>query len=142
MGFTKRYCYKDSIIRAKSYDDVISMTKADAVFFDVWTSEFFKNFDFNIKEYEENRNLINEKTKFDSGSHFNIYKEYESLKKLGNIYINLKEKNVSHWLEISLTLELLDIEVPLEIQGRHDPLVKFCITEINNYFSKNEMPIA
>ena len=139
MGFTKRYCYKDSIVRAKDFEDVLKMTHADAVFFDGWTGEFFRNFNFDIEKYESLRlSLLEEslqlKAKYESGP-FSKYSNYNELKCLGNIYIHLKKDPT--WLDIELALEIMDIEVPNNYMNKNESLAKFCIGEIERYFTKH-----
>jgi len=133
MSFNKRYCYKDSILRSKSYEDVLSMTKADAVFFDGWTSEFFKNFEFNTEKYKDIRTNTLEKNKYNSGV---IVVEGADLHKLGNLYIHLKQD--PSWLDIQIVLDILNIEVKEEDQGKFEPLCKFCIKEIERHFEKTK----
>lgn len=133
MSFNKRYCYKNNLIKAKSYEDVLSLTRADAVFFDGWTSEFFKHFDFNTKKYDDVRNNIIIENAFNSG---NIIYQGDYLNKLGNLYIHLKQD--PSWLDIQIVLEILDIEIEEENQGKFEPLTKFCIKEIERYFEKNK----
>lgn len=133
MSFNKRYCYKDIVLKSKSYEDIKLITRADALFFDGWVSEFFKNFDFDTNKYKELRDSVIEKNKYNSGG---IVVEGTNLHKLGNIYIHLKMD--PSWVDIQLTLEILNLEVKEDDQGKYKELIKFCIKEIERHFEETK----
>ena len=101
---------------------------------------FLKSLNPNTEEYQSIRGNILDKTYFSSAPDFHKYEGYNDLKNLRNIYLNLKSSK--QWLDVCLALEVLDIEVRDEDKGKFDALHRFCISEIERYFireNRNEI---
>lgn len=144
MSFNKKYITKDKIIlNIKDLNYLYSITRADALFMDKWSTNFYDNFDLNCKDYQEKRNYILDETKFYSFHNYSEFKEYNNLKSLSNIFINLK--NNPSWLDIHLCSDIIKIDFSKDsymidgniISGNFKEIVKCCIKAIEKQYSKN-----
>lgn len=96
MGFTKRYINKDMILRnVDNLRYVSRLVRADGLIMDIWSKNFFDNFDFKYESYNKNREEAIETNSSD----------LEKLKRLSNILINLKTNPT--WLDINLVSEMI-----------------------------------
>jgi hypothetical protein len=127
MGFNKRYIKKELILNNLDNLDYISnLVNADALIIDDWSDKFYKNFNFNFKNYNKMRNEIKDN---------NNYREmvstdgFNKLKSLSNIYINLKTN--PNWLDIHLVNSIIEESIPDDISGKFDILVHYYIDKIN-----------
>ena len=77
---------------------------------------------------------IKEATKWSSGPKFHEYEDYNNLKKLSNVLINLNTN--PSWIDISLTFEVIKFDVPEDSRGRFDDLVKLCIKYIEKFYEQ------
>jgi len=99
MGFTKRYINKDMILRnVDNLRYVSRLVRADGLIMDIWSKNFFDNFDFKYESYNKNRE---EAIKTNSSD----LEKLEKLKKLSNILMNLKTNPT--WLDINLVSEMI-----------------------------------
>lgn len=137
MGFHKRYIRKEMILENVSNIPYVSrLVKADALIMDTWSDNFFKNFDFKWKTYNEMREKLNDDTKFDSHSMNKVkHENFNKLKNLSNILLNLKTN--PSWVDIDLVGEILSLtnkDISEEISGRFDELVKYHIKLIEESY--------
>jgi hypothetical protein len=133
MGFNKRYVNKDNILNSLNNEYIASFQKADSIVMDNWCSNFFKHYKWNYNKYESIRKEIIDKYKLSSNlsdieSDINLYK----LESLSNILINLE--NDSSWIDVLLTIKMLNIEIKEELKGQFDKLVQICKESIKNKF--------
>jgi len=143
MGFNKRYIRKEMILENVTNIPYVSrLVKADALIMDTWSDNFFKNFDFKWKKYQELRVKLNDDVKFWSMHGPTLeHENYPKLKSLSNVLLNLKTD--PSWVDILLTHDILkemDMEFvekqnpPQEISGRFDKLVPWHIKLIEGYY--------
>lgn len=142
MGFNKRYIRKEMILdNIDNLSYISGLVKADALIMDTWSRNFFDNFNFKWKSYNELRENLNEDVKFYSFHKPTLeHENYPKLKNLSNVLVNLKTD--PSWTDILLAGELLDkmitdnIEIPPGISGRFDPLVKWHIELIEKQYGQ------
>jgi hypothetical protein len=137
MGFNKRFIKKDMIennINDLSY--ISNLVNSDSLIIDDWSDKFYKNFDFNYNLYNKLRNDIISDTEIFSDSKKMLYHgNFTNLKKLSNIYINLKTN--PSWVDIQLANSILEVVIPDDMSGKFDLLVDFFIKKIDNNFKSN-----
>ena len=138
MSFNKRYAKREIILsNLNSIDYISNITKADALIIDNWSDNFYKNFDFKYKKYNEIRNLIISENKFDSSHREMLAGEnFNKLKKLSNVYINLKTN--PNWVDIHLANSIIEGVIPDDISGKFELLVEYFIKKIDDYFLKDK----
>jgi hypothetical protein len=131
MGFNKRYIKKELILNNLNNLDYISnLVNADALMIDDWSDEFYKNFNFNFKEYNKIRNkIINDNIISSNHREMLSTDGFSKLKSLSNIYVNLKTN--PNWLDIHLANSILEESIPDDISGKFDLLVDYFINKIN-----------
>jgi hypothetical protein len=131
MGFNKRYIKKELILNNLDNLDYISnLVNADALIIDNWSDKFYKNFNFNFKNYNKIREKIIKDNIFNSNHREMISTDnFNKLKSLSNIFINLKKN--PDWLDIHLANALLEESIPDDIIGKFDLLVNYFINKIN-----------
>jgi hypothetical protein len=131
MGFNKRYIKKELILNNLNNLDYISnLVNADALMIDDWSDKFYKNFNFNFKEYNKIRNkIINDNIISSNHREMLSTDGFSKLKSLSNIYVNLKTN--PNWLDIHLANSILEESIPDDISGRFDLLVDYFINKIN-----------
>jgi hypothetical protein len=133
MGFNKRYVKKDNILNSLNNEYISSFQKADALIMDNWCSNFFDNYNWNYKDYEYIRKEIIDKYKLSSNlsdieNDINLYK----LENISNILINLETN--STWVDVILSIRILDIKLEEEDKGQFERLVQICKKSIKNKF--------
>jgi hypothetical protein len=133
MGFNKRYVKKDNILNSLNNEYISSFQKADALIMDNWCSSFFDNYNWNYKDYEYIRKEIIDKYKLSSNlsdieNDINLYK----LESLSNILINLETN--STWVDVILSIRILDIKLEDKDKGQFEILVQICKESIKNKF--------
>ena len=133
MGLHKRNISKNNIIsriNENNIEGISTLFKADALIMDKWSNNFYKKFDMNYKEYQLNRQKIMDDTMYYSGFREIIeHENYDKLKSLSNVYLNLKMS--PGWVDLLLAHELIKQEfIPESIKGRFSDLVKFYIRQI------------
>jgi hypothetical protein len=131
MGFNKRYIKKELILNNLNNLDYISnLINADALIIDDWSDDFYKNFNFNFKEYNKIRNkIINDNIISSNHREMLSTDGFSKLKSLSNIYVNLKTN--PNWLDIHLANSILEESIPDDISGKFDLLVDYFINKIN-----------
>jgi hypothetical protein len=131
MGFNKRYIKKELILNNLNNLDYISnLVNADALMIDDWSDKFYKNFNFNFKEYNKIRNkIINDNIISSNHREMLSTDGFSKLKSLSNIYVNLKTN--PNWLDIHLANSILEESIPDDISGKFDLLVDYFINKIN-----------
>jgi len=134
MGFNKRFVKKEIIINNINNIDYISnLVNADALVIDDWSDKFYKNFDFNYKNYNDLRkNIISDTEIYSDNKRILEHNSFIKLKKLSNVYINLK--NNPDWVDIQLANSILEESISDEISGKFDLLVNFFIEKIDNKY--------
>jgi hypothetical protein len=133
MGFNKRYVSKDNILNSLNNEYINSFQKADALIMDNWCSNFFKHYKWNYNKYESIRKEIIDKYKLSSNlSDIQNDINLSKLESLSNILINLE--NDSSWIDVILTIRLLDIKLEEGDKGQFDKLVQICKESIKNKF--------
>lgn len=133
MGFNKRYVKKDNILNSLNNEYISSFQKADSLIMDSWCSNFFDNYNWDYKNYEYIRKETIDRYKFSSNlSDIENDTNLSKLESLSNILINLE--NDSSWIDVILTIRLLDIKVGELDKGRFDKLVQICKESIKNKF--------
>jgi hypothetical protein len=134
MGFNKRFVKKEIIINNINNIDYISnLVNADALVIDDWSDTFFKNFDFNYNDYNDLRkNIISDTEIYSDNKRILEHNSFIKLKKLSNVYINLK--NNPDWVDIQLANSILEESISDEISGKFDLLVNFFIEKIDNKY--------
>ena len=133
MGFVKRYVKRDLILSKNSFEEVLGIFKADAVFLDMWSSNFVNHLS-NKNEYQTNREKLIKEQELNSGvfNTGNLDSYY-----LSNILINLKIN--PHWIDIYLCLQYFkNVNVPSEISGKFELIKDFCIKLICSEFEKTK----
>jgi hypothetical protein len=134
MSFNKRYIKAELIISSLNNLDYISnLVKADALIIDDWSDKFYKNFDFEFKKYNKVREEIILENKF-SSNHREMLSDdkFNKLKKLSNIYINLKTN--PDWIDIHLANSIIEDTIPDDISGKFELLVDYFIEKINSIY--------
>lgn len=135
MGFNKRYATKEAILKGLNYDYIISYRKADFIITDNWSDNFFKNINWNYKDYENTRDSFIKKYQFSSNMvDIDNIEGLDNLKYLSNILINLEQNPT--WIDIILTSKILDIEIEQSDRGKFDKIVEICKESIKNKFKK------
>jgi hypothetical protein len=131
MGFNKRFISRDLIISRNNIPDILNLLKADAIIYDKWSSNFFKNINDKWKDYQSKRESIIADNIFSSA-----IPDVSDIKDmpLSITYFNLI--NNPKWVDIELCFyNFRPIDIPTSIQGRFDELCKFCISLIENKYN-------
>jgi hypothetical protein len=133
MGFNKRFVKKEMIVNnINNLNYISNLVNADALVIDDWSHKFYKNFDFNYKNYNDLRkNIISDTEIYSDNKRILEHNSFIKLKNLSNIYINLKTN--PNWVDIQLANSILEEIIPDDISGKFDLLVDFFIERINNY---------
>ena len=145
MGFNKRYIRKEMILdNIDNISYISKLVKADALIMDSWSVKFFDNFDFKYETYNKLREELYDDVQFYSFHKPTLeHKNYNKLKKLSNVLINLKTN--PSWSDILLTSDILkemDMEFaekqnpPQEIAGKFSKLVPYFIKVIEEYYGQ------
>jgi hypothetical protein len=137
MGFNKRYIKKELILNNLDNLDYISnLVNADSLIIDNWSDKFYKNFNFNFKDYNKIREKIIKENIFNLNHREMLSTDnFNKLKSLSNIYINLKKN--PDWLDIHLVNTLLEQSIPDDISGKFDLLVYYFINQINSIYESD-----
>jgi hypothetical protein len=132
MGFNKRFIKKEMIIRNINDLSYISkLVNADALIIDDWSDKFYKNFDFDYKNYNQLRkDIISDTEIFSDNKVILDHSNFTKLKKLSNVYVNLKTN--PSWVDIQLANSILEEVIPDDVSGKFDLLVDFFIEKIDN----------
>lgn len=114
MSFTKKFIKRDNILNnINDISKIKKMVNADSLILDKWSNNFFENFDFNWKKYNQNREILNK----------------NDLYKLSNVYLNLKTNPIL--LDIELTSSILEVS----INGDLNEMIIESINLIEEYYS-------
>jgi hypothetical protein len=134
MGFNKRFVKKEMIINnINNLNYISNLVNADALVIDDWSDKFYKNFDFNYKNYNDLRkNIISDTEIYSDNKRIIEHNSFIKLKNLSNIYINLKTN--PNWVDIQLANSILEENIPDDISGKFDLLVNFFIEKIDNKY--------
>jgi hypothetical protein len=135
MGFNKRYITKEMIM--SNIDDesyIVNLTNADALIIDHWSSKFLKNFNYNYSEYQSIRESLNTQYRLSSNlSDIQNSIDFGRLKKLSNVFINLKRNPT--WLDIILASEILNFKFEYSLSGVFNEMLNFALQKIEEYYN-------
>jgi hypothetical protein len=126
VGFHRRYIKKDDILNNLSNIDTYLNTN---LILDNWSNEFYKDLSPNHRKI---RNRIVENQKLVSGCP-DTNLDYIKLESLSESLIFLSTN--PNWVDIHFVKTKLGLITPIEISGKFDEQVNFCITEIINYYN-------
>jgi hypothetical protein len=134
MGFNKRFVKKEMIINnINNLNYISNLVNADALLIDDWSDNFYKNFDFNYKTYNDLRkNIISNTEIYSDNKRILEHNDFIKIKKLSNVYLNLKTN--PDWVDIQLVNSILEEIIPDDISGKFDLLVNFFIKKIDNKY--------
>ena len=134
MGFNKRFVKKEMIVNnINNLNYISNLVNTDALVIDDWSDKFYKNFDFNYKNYNDLRkNIISDTEIYSDNKRILEHNSFIKLKNLSNIYINLKTN--PNWVDIQLANSILEESISDEISGKFDLLVNFFIEKIDNKY--------
>jgi hypothetical protein len=134
MGFNKRFVKKEMIINnINNLNYISNLVNADALLIDDWSDNFYKNFDFNYKTYNDLRkNIISDTEIYSDNKRILEHNDFIKIKKLSNVYVNLKTN--PDWVDIQLANSILEEIIPDDISGKFDLLVNFFIKKIDNKY--------
>jgi len=137
MGFNKRYITKEMIM--SNIDDesyIVNLTNADALITDYWSSKFLENFNYKYSEYQSIRESLN--TQYSLSSNLSDIQnsiDFGRLKKLSNVFINLKRNPT--WLDIILASEILNFKFESNVSGKFNEMLNFTLQKIEEYYNNN-----
>lgn len=134
MGFHKRFISRDTVLSKKNINDVLSMLNADALIYDNWSYNFFKEIKGlkkeDIQNFQKRRNELQMETMFKSS-----LPDVSSINDipLSLTYINLLKDPC--WIDIQLASLSFKEDIPFEIQGHFRGFCEFYINLIENKFN-------
>jgi hypothetical protein len=132
---SKRYITKQMILQnLDNLDYVKELYNSKSLMQDYWSLKFYENFNKKFRRYNQLRNKLlkdvgENSTKSQATS--NYY--FKGLKYISNIYVNLLKD--CKWVDIYLTIEVLELNIPNEVKKNLEESKDFCLTEIEKYLS-------
>lgn len=132
---SKRYITKQMILQnLENLDYVKELYNSKFLMQDYWSLKFYENFNKKFRRYNQLRNKLlkdigENSTKSQATS--NYY--FRGLKYISNIYINLLKDH--KWIDVYLTVEILELNTPIEMKKNLEKSKDFCLSEIEKYLS-------
>lgn len=113
--------------------DIVNWYNTDCVITDKWVSNFLKNLDRDYENYNKLREELIDNVKFWSMHEPTLkHKNFNKLKSLGNIYLNLIHN--PDWVDILLASSIERADVDEDSIGRFDRLKEIYIKKISKIF--------